>query len=98
MPESLYQCTSLKKLKFDNNSLTEIPDDIAKLVNLEVIMYSGNQISKITEKIGELPVLREIYLAKNYGIEFIPSSFSKLSKIEMIDVSEITALKELPIP
>lgn len=85
-------------MKLDNNSLTEIPDGIAKLVNLEVMMYSGNQICSITEKIGELSQLREIYLAKNYSIDVIPASFSRLAKIEMIDLAGLSALKEIPIP
>jgi Leucine-rich repeat (LRR) protein len=36
----------------DANQLTFISDNIAKLKNLEVLIYTSNQLTSVTEKIG----------------------------------------------
>lgn len=60
-----------------NNELTELPSDIDKLVNLEVLVLSTNQLKKLPSQIGSLRKLRELDLEEN-ELECIPSDIGML--------------------
>lgn len=68
IPEVVYSFVNLKYLEVGFNQVASIDDDILKLSNLEVIGLSGNKyLTKISEKIAEMPSLKEIHL-KDTGL------------------------------
>lgn len=52
-------------LKLSGLGLTELPNDVFELTNLEIIDISGNSLKTISERLWDLPHLREIYVAGN---------------------------------
>lgn len=68
--------TSLTELNVSNNELTELPPDVDKLVNLEVLVLSTNRLTKLPPQISSLRKLRELDLEEN-ELECIPSDIGK---------------------
>ena len=57
--------TSLTELNLSTNQLKVLPDDIDKLVNLEVLILSNNQLKRLPSQIGNLKKLRELDMEEN---------------------------------
>jgi len=56
---------SFKHLDIGANNLTEIPDTIGKLKNLESLRAPSNLLEKISPKLAKLVKLRNLYLGSN---------------------------------
>jgi leucine-rich repeat protein SHOC2 len=54
-----------KTFLVSENDLTELPEDIAKMSNLEVLEANLNRINGLPPEIGNCPRLRELYLRQN---------------------------------
>ncbi|XP_035712559.1 uncharacterized protein LOC110843518 isoform X1 [Folsomia candida] len=88
IPNSLLEHgTHIKEIYLKRNSLTSLPTDIGKLVNLTNLYLIGNQITEISE-IGKLcNSLKVVDLSQNL-LQFIPSSVASLSKLEQLVLTQ----------
>ena len=75
--------------------LTEFPDEICDLTELNMISITYNGVAKISDKIGQLTELKSLNLATN-KIESVPASIGKLVKLEKLNLSKnpITTLPD----
>jgi|SRR5579859_4804853 Leucine-rich repeat (LRR) protein len=76
IPESVFQ-TSPRVLNLHRNELAELPAEIGRLKELEVLIVSENQLTSLPEEIGELENLRTLDLGHN-RLASLAASFSKL--------------------
>ena len=51
-PDDLLQLRTVDGLFLSNNNLTEIPCEISKLQNLEILVLQGNKLHHLTHAIG----------------------------------------------
>lgn len=66
LPENMSQMTCLTSLIVTSNKkLTEIPESIFSVTNLEVLNLSDNNLKIIPEGINKLENLKYLYLASN---------------------------------
>ena len=82
-----------KILLLHNKNITEIPDSIGQLTNLESFMISDNKINKISPEIGKLTKLRGLNLGNNELTE-IPSEIGNLTNLEelFLNKNKLTSL------
>jgi leucine-rich repeat protein SHOC2 len=73
----------LRKLDLDGNSLTALPSNICRLVNLINLNLSGNQLTTLPDSIKLLPSLTSIYLSGNPLTDL--SILSKLSRLTTVN-------------
>lgn len=90
--------SSLKRLRLSNNKITDIPANIANLVNLEELYLDGNNIYDITP-ICQLPKLRVLHIQGN-RIVAIPKEFKNLVNLKDVHLDSlyqtINELKQYP--
>jgi len=55
----------LKELWLEGNELTEIPQDIGKVMHLEILWLKNNKIKTLPSGIGQLRKLRELSVSEN---------------------------------
>lgn len=68
IPAEVYAFINLKYLELGFNQVASITDEIVALKSLEVLGLSGNKyLKKVSEKIAEMPALKEIHL-KDTGL------------------------------
>jgi Leucine-rich repeat (LRR) protein len=60
----------LKNLFLSNNQLTDLPQEIGQLTQLEYLDISDNQLTKLPQEIGQLTQLTNLYLSNNQLTEF----------------------------
>ncbi len=82
----IHKLTNLKTFIANSNSISEIPDEICNLHNLEILNLSNNRLLTLPENIGKLKSLKELYLARNQ-IKKLPDSIEDLKNLEIIDIS-----------
>ncbi len=82
-----------KILMLHNKNITEIPDSIGQLTNLESFMINDNKINKISPEIGKLTKLRGLNLGNNELTE-IPSEIGNLTNLEelFLNKNKLTSL------
>lgn len=68
--------TSITELNLSTNQLKVLPEDIEKLVNLEILVLSNNQLKKLPNQIGNLKKLRELDLEEN-DLETVPTEIGR---------------------
>ena len=86
---------SWEKLDLSNKNLTEIPEAIAKLTNLTLLVLRNNEITEIPEAITKLTNLTYLNLNGNQITE-IPEAIAKLTNLIVLDLSnnQITEIPE----
>lgn len=72
--------THLTALYLDNNSLSRIPSDISRLVNLTHLDLSSNKLRTLPSELGDLVRLRELLLNNNF-LRVLPYELGKLFKV-----------------
>ncbi len=82
-----------KVLLLQDKKITEIPDSIGELTNLETFMIGNNKINKISPKIGKLTKLRGLDLGIN-NLTSIPPEIGKLTNlVELsLDNNQLTSI------
>lgn len=99
IPEQIRHLTKLKKFEFVKspcglmptfyatsegpNKITQIPDWVGELVNLEVLDLSGNAIEVVPKSIAQLQKLRQLYLHNN-ELVFVDGSVAQLNNLEVL--------------
>jgi C-terminal of Roc, COR, domain/Ras of Complex, Roc, domain of DAPkinase/Leucine rich repeat len=74
--------------RFDlsGKGLTEIPEAIGRLTNLQFLDLSNNRLTEIPEGIGDLTELRELKLDDNELSE-LPENIGSLTQLQTLDLS-----------
>ncbi|MBC8029843.1 MAG: TIR domain-containing protein [Pyrinomonadaceae bacterium] len=85
LPESIRDLTWLRRLYVDQNKLTELPDWIDELVELEVLWIAYNPLKTLPSSLRRLRKLREINI-----------SGSKLSAVSDV-IGSLTGLRKLVV-
>lgn len=74
------------KLSLNFYRLTEIPDAIGQLTNLEMLNLNVNQLSEIPDSLGRLTNLQQLHLSGNQ-LSKIPDSIGQLTNLEQLYLS-----------
>ena len=87
---------SLTELTIEVCYITEVPETIYNLINLQKLNLRENDISAISENIGNLTNLLELDLCHNH-ISELPKNIKKLTNLEQLRLScnEFTKIPEL---
>lgn len=80
--------------RLDTYGITELPEEIGKLRNLQGLFLAGNDIAFLPSSIGNLSNLKELDLSFNQ-LETIPESFGNLSNLQKLNLTQ-NHLKNLP--
>ncbi|MBO1349858.1 MAG: leucine-rich repeat domain-containing protein [Hormoscilla sp. GUM202] len=82
-------------LDLNKLDLTEVPEAIGQLANLQKLELKENQITNLPEAIGQLVNLRVLNVRGNQ-ITSLPEAIGRLVKLQVLDISEnqITNLPE----
>lgn len=107
LPPEIGKLQQLKRLRIGRkewwqggrNSLTTLPQEISRLVCLELLDLSGNELMVIPLEIGQLGRLREIDLSSNQ-LTAVPPEIGQLSNLTRLYLSgnQVTALPDLRKP
>ncbi|HEY1758581.1 MAG TPA: leucine-rich repeat domain-containing protein [Bryobacteraceae bacterium] len=73
-------------LDLSGSELTEIPEALTQLTNLQELLLSNNQLKAIPEALGQLTNLRFLNLTSNQ-LTAIPEAFAQFTKIEHLNLS-----------
>ncbi len=65
LPDSISECTKLRKVMFAGNKLTKLPSGMSRCRDIELLRISANQLEDIPEWLFELPKLAWLALAGN---------------------------------
>lgn len=79
----LFTYTFLTSLYLNHNSLSTLPTDIAKLINLKVLDCSSNNLTAIPPELGMLVNLKELLFFDN-TISALPNELGMLYQLEML--------------
>lgn len=94
LDSSIFALESLNLLNISETALTTIPDDLAKLCNLQTLLLYDNQITAVPAAIGQLDKLKVLDLSRNRIAE-LPESITQLVNLNTINVSH-NVLKSIP--
>lgn len=78
--------TKKKKLDLSNKGITELPDELGDLSQLEEIDLSYNNIKQLPDSLFRLTNLKTILMTRN-ELETIPAAIGELKKLERLDIS-----------
>ncbi|CAG7718040.1 unnamed protein product [Allacma fusca] len=81
----IFDLSHLTHLYINDNSLTKIPGDINRLVNLTVLDASNNKLRSLPPEIGDLCRLREFLLNNNYLRNF-PCEMGRLFNLQTLSI------------
>lgn len=87
IPAEVFELDFLTNLNLKNNSITEIPDEISKLVNLKVAYLNSNKIEVLSKELFKLKQLTVLDLANN-NIQELPSEIGNLQHLKRLFISE----------
>ncbi|MFP4575990.1 MAG: leucine-rich repeat domain-containing protein, partial [Coleofasciculus sp.] len=82
------------ELDLSGKGITEIPDCIGQLTNLQKLYFEENQITEIPECIGKLTNLQKLIIGKNKITE-IPGCISQLTNLRFLGLWE-NQITEIP--
>ncbi|ERM80204.1 hypothetical protein P872_14275 [Rhodonellum psychrophilum GCM71 = DSM 17998] len=85
LPASFTDLASLKNLII-HGELDNLPSDIGKMANLEILSAGHVKLKAIPESIGQLKKLEELMLSTN-EIASVPASIGNLSKLTLLNLS-----------
>ncbi|MFN8277094.1 MAG: leucine-rich repeat domain-containing protein [Chitinophagales bacterium] len=86
MEEALKEPEKVRALTLKELGLTELPGDIEKFTNLEVLDLSGNRLTQFPEKLFSFKKLRALTLKGN-RIERLPEDIHKMDQLEELYIS-----------
>src|SRR3989304_1657042 len=72
--------------------LTELPDSLGQLTQLQFLNLSRNQLTGLPEWLGSLTRLKELDVSSN-KLANLPNSLTQLTKLEMLDLSSNQLMK-----
>lgn len=77
----------------ESEKLTELPESLFQLTELQVLDIPGNKLTGLPESLGQLTQLRTLNLAMNELLA-LPESWGQLTRLEALDLSnnELTAV------
>ncbi len=78
----------------DNSKLTEIPESIGSIKNLERLVLLGNKIKQLPDSIGQLSNLIELYIGGN-KLTSLPESIGDLKNLKILELYS-NKLKSFP--
>jgi internalin A len=82
------------ELHLIRQDLTELPDSISQLTQLQYISLNSNRLTKLPDSIGKLTNLEALYLYDNQLAD-LPDSIGNLTQLQILDLSN-NQLTELP--
>ncbi len=87
--------TGAERLDLADLSLTELPEEIGGLTNLQILDLRWNQLSVLPELIGNLTDLQTLYLRNNY-LTVLPEAIGNLTNLQTLEVCDnlLTVLPE----
>lgn len=85
---------SVKHINLDCCDLTEIPQPIFDLVDLETLSLGRNKLTKISDQICNLSSLKELHLDWNH-ITKIPNSLERLNSLSILSLTN-NKIKQVP--
>ncbi|XP_033231107.1 protein flightless-1 isoform X1 [Belonocnema kinseyi] len=95
-PESVRAMTGIQWLKLDNTNLSEIPEEMGKLLKLEHLSLVRNKLEKLFGELTELNCLRTLNIRhNNVKSSGIPSELFHLEELTTLDISH-NNLREVP--
>ncbi|MBN3294296.1 CNO6L protein, partial [Polypterus senegalus] len=80
---SLWTLTHLTALHLNDNNLTRIPPDIAKLQNLVYLNLSSNKLRSLPAELGNMVSLRELHLNNNL-LRVLPYELGRLFQLQTL--------------
>lgn len=83
---SVFQLTGLNLLNISETCLTNIPNDIKRLVNLQSLLLYGNKIEEFNDNITSLPKLKVLDLSRN-NLSAIPDGLNNMKELASINFS-----------
>lgn len=87
LPSSIYSLSLLNYLEVSQcPSLTEIPEDIQRLINLQSLIVCRNKLTIIPSAIGRLKSLKVLDLSVN-NLTVLPDSIVQLGELTTLNVS-----------
>ncbi|XP_023814677.1 CCR4-NOT transcription complex subunit 6-like isoform X2 [Oryzias latipes] len=81
LSSSLWELTHLTALHINDNNLTRIPPDIAKLPNLVYLNLSSNKLRSLPSELGNMVSLRELLLNNNL-LRVLPYELGRLFQLQ----------------
>jgi C-terminal of Roc, COR, domain/Ras of Complex, Roc, domain of DAPkinase/Leucine rich repeat len=86
---------NLRGWEKDSEQLTELPESLSQLTQLQLLELPFNQLTALPESFGQLTQLQSLDLSKN-RLATLPESFGQLTQLQSVDLSrnELTALPE----
>lgn len=91
---ALFNLQSLNYLNIHQTDLTEIPEQIGKLVNLTTLVLHSNNISKLPSSIKNLSKLKVLDCSRN-KLDHLPQEFSELPQLTTVNLGS-NLLSDLP--
>lgn len=92
--ESALMLTQITELSFNNIQVTNLPESIGHLSNLQRLYLTGTSITSIPESITNLKALQRLYLGKT-RITVLPASIGNLESLQRLHLND-TPLIALP--
>nr|XP_057927599.1 CCR4-NOT transcription complex subunit 6-like [Doryrhamphus excisus]XP_057927601.1 CCR4-NOT transcription complex subunit 6-like [Doryrhamphus excisus] len=83
LSSSLWTLTHLTALHINDNNLTRIPPDIARLPNLVFLNLSSNKLRSLPAELGNMVSLRELLLNNNL-LRALPYELGKLFQLQTL--------------
>ncbi len=79
----------------DSSRLTEVPEHLGQLTELQSLNLSGNQLTTLPESLGQLTELRWLYLYRNQ-LTALPESLGQLTQLRFLYLAgnQLTALPQ----
>ena len=87
--------TGATELDLSRLGLTELPDSVGQLQNLQELDARGNELSALPESLGQLQNLQELSVSGN-RLTALPESLGQLQNLQSLDArrNKLTALPE----
>lgn len=85
LPSSIVQVITLKRLILSFNTISALPEDIGKLVNLEFLDLTTNELRILPRSITECVSLQILLLNDNQLIR-LPSELGRLPQLKKLDL------------
>ncbi|XP_042370791.1 CCR4-NOT transcription complex subunit 6-like, partial [Plectropomus leopardus] len=83
LSSSLWTLTHLTALHINDNNLSRIPPDIAKLPNLVYLNLSSNKLRSLPAELGNMVSLRELLLNNNL-LRVLPYELGRLFQLQTL--------------
>nr|XP_049694394.1 protein flightless-1 [Helicoverpa armigera] len=95
-PDAIRYMTGLQWLRLDKTNLSDIPEELGKLMKLENLSLKKNSLEKLFGELTELKCLRSLNVRHNkVKSSGIPAELFRLEELTTLDLSH-NRLKEVP--